>query len=113
MKAAILVLICFFAVSANAERFDGVVREVEQVAGYSQNASYDQNHCIINFTSDLPSACDNKNRGVVYLDKEVGQFMCSVALASFATSKKLVVSSYDDCDPIHKSPVLRWVGIKN
>jgi len=95
----------------HAARFDGIERKVTDVGGYSKSVNYDANHCIIYFDSDLPSGCNSKARAVVYLDKEVGSLMCSIALTALVTDKVVKVSSMDDCDPTHGAPVLRWVSV--
>jgi hypothetical protein len=105
--------IAVMAISSNvfATRFDGEIRKITEVGGYSQTTDYAQNHCVIYFDSNLPSSCGNKERGIVYLDKNVGNLMCSVALSALVTDKSVKVSSFDDCDSIHNSPVLRWVSV--
>lgn len=108
-----IVFLLILPISTLAGRFDDEQRKVVQIGGYSQNANYDQNHCIIYFDTNLPSQCVSKHRGIIYLDSPVGNVMCSVGLAALASNKFVSVSSFDDCDPIHRAPILRWVGVKS
>ncbi|WP_370980218.1 hypothetical protein [Agaribacterium sp. ZY112] len=111
IKVVFVLAVSVFSGLAFGERFDGIIKKVTEVGGYSQTSDFAQNHCVIYFDSVLPSACTNKTRGIVYLDKSVGNVMCSVALSALATDKSVKVSSFDDCDPIHNSPILRWFSV--
>ncbi len=107
----ILALMLLPAISSAAS-FNDFTTTLEKVGGYSQNASYESQHCILHFTTEAPTACGSKSRGIVYLEKNVGSVMCSVALTAFVSGMKVGVYSHDECDPIHNSPIVRYLEIK-
>ena len=107
----ILVLL-FLPALTNAAAFNDFTTTLEKVGGYSKNSNYESQHCMLHFTDDAPTACGSKSRGVVYLEKYVGNVMCSVALTALVSGMQVGVYSHDECDPIHNSPIIRYLEIK-
>jgi hypothetical protein len=113
MKKHIFVAAIFTPIFCHAASFGDFTTTLEKVGGYSQNANYDSQHCMVHFTKDAPSGCGSKSRGVIYLEKNIGSLMCSVALTAFVSGKDVTISSHDECDAIHNAPIIRYIEVKN
>lgn len=96
-----------------SESFSDFNTNLSKVGGYSQNVNYDSQHCMVHFESTAPTECSSNKRGVIYLEKNIGELMCSVALTALVSGRKVNIASHDECDPIHNAPVIRYIEIVN
>jgi len=110
MKNVIAILL-LLSVSVHASSFSKFETKVSSITGYAKDSSYTSQHCILNFSNELPSSCIKKDRGIIYLEKSVGQTMCSLAMTALVTDLKVLVASHDDCDSTHQSPIIRMLEI--
>ena len=86
---------------------------VSSVGAYGKDTAYSNEQCIIILESDTQTSCGDTRKAIINLNKVVGQMMCSVALTAFTTNKRIAIWSSDDCDTLHKAPIVRYLQIIN